>query len=622
MSNEQIKVLLIEDDPGDADLLQEMLCGGRTRSFDLVCTPRLSAGLERLDGRNVDVVLLDLLLPDSRGYDTFTKVHAQAPNVPIVVLTGLGDEGLARKALQEGAQDYLVKGQVDTTSLVRAMRYAMERKRVEEALRQSQQNYEQLINSIDGIVWEADAQTWRFSFVSKQAERLLGYPIDRWLTEPTFWVDHIHPDDQTWAVACCAEAIKEKRSHEFVYRMIAADGRIVWLRDIVTAIVENDHAIKLLGVMVDMTQRKRVEEALEGLRRQHELILDSAGEGIYGLDREGKTTFVNPAAARMIGWEIEDLIGQPMHAILHHSKPDGTPYPEAECPIYAAFKLGATHRMDTEVFWRKDNTCFPVGYITTPIREHGELVGAVVTFKDLTVERQTERLAILGRVAAGVAHELNNALGVVLATSHLLLKQTDPQSAAYPDLELIEKYAETCGRITQDLRLLGRPLPLKRELVQLSSLIEETLKPLQPTLASRKVQVNVVLDPHLPALSADPRLLSQALLNLITNAVEAMPEGGTLTLAVRLRQKDFVEIAVSDNGVGIAREHLNQIFEPFFTIKPTGDGMGLGLTMTSRIVEDHGGRVEVKSQVGKGSTFKVLLPLFEVLEATSEPLDW
>ena len=141
----------------------------------------------------------------------------------------------------------------------------------------------------------------------------------------------------------------------------------------------------------DATERKRAEETLEQLRRQNELILDAAGEGIYGLDLQGNTTFVNPAAARMIGWEAEELIGKPQHDILHHSKADGTPYPKEECPIYAAFHDGAVHHVTDEVFWRKDGTSFPVEYISTPIRdERGKLVGAVVTFKDITERKRAE----------------------------------------------------------------------------------------------------------------------------------------------------------------------------------------------------------------------------------------
>ena len=140
----------------------------------------------------------------------------------------------------------------------------------------------------------------------------------------------------------------------------------------------------------EIIERKLAESALERLKRQNELILNSAAEGIYGLDLQGNTTFANPAAARMIGWEVEELLGKPLHAILHHSKPDETPYPEQECPIYAAFKDGFVHHVDDEVFWRKDGTSFPVEYISTPIRERGELVGAVVTFRDITERKQAQ----------------------------------------------------------------------------------------------------------------------------------------------------------------------------------------------------------------------------------------
>ena len=137
------------------------------------------------------------------------------------------------------------------------------RKKAQEALRRSEQNYEELVNSIDGIVWEADAETFQFTFISKQAERLLGYPVERWLAEPNFWKEHLHALDRQWAVDFCARATEEKRPHEFEYRIIAADGRTIWLRDIVTVVVENNRPAKLRGVMVDITDRKQTEESLQ-----------------------------------------------------------------------------------------------------------------------------------------------------------------------------------------------------------------------------------------------------------------------------------------------------------------------------------------------------------------------
>jgi len=140
------------------------------------------------------------------------------------------------------------------------------------------------------------------------------------------------------------------------------------------------------------SQLQKVKNQLEQLQRHSELILQSAGEGIYGLDDQGHTTFVNRAAAEMIGWELEDLVGKPQHAILHHTRVDGSHYPAKTCPIYAAFKDGKVHTVDNEVFWRKDGSSFPVEYTSTPIRgENGDLLGAVVVFKDISQRKEAEK---------------------------------------------------------------------------------------------------------------------------------------------------------------------------------------------------------------------------------------
>lgn len=144
------------------------------------------------------------------------------------------------------------------------------------------------------------------------------------------------------------------------------------------------------SLTVQIAERKRAEEAIERLHRQNELILNSAGEGICGLDTEDRATFVNPAAARMLGWEVEELTGQSMHAMAHHTKPDGRPYAVEECPIFASLRNEQNCHIAYEVFWRKNGTSFPVEYISTPIRENGKTVGTVVTFDDITTRKQAE----------------------------------------------------------------------------------------------------------------------------------------------------------------------------------------------------------------------------------------
>jgi len=184
-----------------------------------------------------------------------------------------------------------------------------------------------------------------------------------------------------------------KPSHEVIEK-IDVNGEITGWIDLFTfplKDVDTGKTIGLIEYVRDITKRKKAEDEIKGLRRHNELILNFVTEGIYGVDLEGLTTFVNPAAARMVGWTAQDLIGKHQHELLHHTKADGTPYPTEECPIYKAYDDGQIHYKDDEVFWRKDRTSFPVEYTSTPMHdEQGEIVGAVVVFRDITARKRAK----------------------------------------------------------------------------------------------------------------------------------------------------------------------------------------------------------------------------------------
>jgi len=169
-------------------------------------------------------------------------------------------------------------------------------KQAHEALIQSQQRYKNLVNSIDGIVWEADAKTFQFTFISQQAERFFGYPLQDWLNQPSFWAEHIHPDDKTWAPTYCAESTANQRDHDFEYRMITADQRTLWIRDLVTVIVENDQAVKLCGIMLDVTDKKADEEKIAIFQR----FIETSGEGMGMTTLDGKVVYMNPSLCRFV----------------------------------------------------------------------------------------------------------------------------------------------------------------------------------------------------------------------------------------------------------------------------------------------------------------------------------
>jgi len=190
------------------------------------------------------------------------------------------------------------------------------RKLTEEAHRESRQQYESLVNSIDGIVWEIEIPTLSFTFVSKQAERLLGYPVEEWTGEPDFWINHMHPDDRGWAVDFCLAATKKLENYEFDYRMIAADGRVVWLRDYVAVDSKDGVAVGLRGVMIDITERKQAERIIKENEERYRLVAETASDVIVTIDESNTILFINPAAEKVLGYKPEELTGNNLEIII------------------------------------------------------------------------------------------------------------------------------------------------------------------------------------------------------------------------------------------------------------------------------------------------------------------
>ena len=266
-----------------------------------------------------------------------------------------------------------------------------ERKEVERKLREAELRYRTLVERVPAVVYTQEiGSSDRATYMSPQIESLTGYSPEDCKNLDLRW-DIVHPEDREWLQAEDERTGEPGEVFATEYRVLHRDGRTKWVRNESIMIEDEMSGTRYWqGFMLDITERKTFEEALERLNRQHEMVLKSAGEGIFGLDLDGNATFVNPAAARMTGWEAEELVGRPQHDILHHTKPDGSPYPRAECPIHAALKDKTIHVRDDEIFWRKDGTSFPVEYMSSPILQDGEVVGAVVTFKDITKRKALE----------------------------------------------------------------------------------------------------------------------------------------------------------------------------------------------------------------------------------------
>ena len=386
-------VLIVDDDPDIATALTDLLLH-EGYHVETVGTGTQAVALvqrERYQG-----ALLDIGLPDMDGLTVLKAFLAHDPVLPVIVLTAFGKAELAVEALNRGAFAYLTKP-YNRDELKATLRRALgihdlavKAEHAQSALLDSEERFRSVVESAPDAIILADHRGTIISW-NRTAQALFLYTREEIVGQP---LTTIMPERyreryvRRLEQAGTSDAIQSIGTRLELHGL-RKDGTEFPL-EVSLGTWTTPAGTFFSGIIRDITERKQAEEALARLRRRQELILAAAGEGIYGLDRLGRTTFVNPAGAAMLGYTVDELLGHPMHSILHHTRADGSSYPEAQCPIYAAFRDGAVHRVTDDVFWKKDGTSFLVEYVSTPIREQGELVGAVVVFRDITERKRAE----------------------------------------------------------------------------------------------------------------------------------------------------------------------------------------------------------------------------------------
>ncbi|WP_426756780.1 PAS domain-containing sensor histidine kinase [Myxococcus sp. Y35] len=478
-----------------------------------------------------------------------------------------------------------------------------------------------LVDNLDGIVWEADP-SFRFVFVSKQAERLLGYPVERWLDEPDFWVEHLHPEDRDWASAYCLSAARQGRPHEFEYRMLAADGRTVWLRDIVTVQSEDGRALRLHGIMVDVTEQHSAQERLAQTVSLLEATLDSTTDGLLVVDRHGRITAHNRQFKRL--WGLSELQGFVQDAAVLEAVREKVKDPEA---FFA--RLQALHTAPAEesfdVIELRDGRLLE--RYSLPQWHRGTITGRVWSFRDVTervrAERTQERLLGEAHEAIRVrddflsiaAHELKTPL-TPLRLQLELMKRALKEKTGIPE-ERVDKAMAQVHRLTSLVNDLvdassveaGR-LKLRRAPVPLLEVAREVCSDFRAISPDHDFACE--LSQEELVVMGDRGRLTQLLTSLMENALKYSPQGGTVRITLAHVDADAL-LAVADVGIGIPKEEQAHLFERFFRARnaPVSryGGLGLGLYVCRDIVERHGGRIWVESEPGRGSTFYVSLPV-------------
>jgi PAS domain S-box-containing protein len=623
-------LLLVEDNPSYSDYISTELAGG-LRSFRVTHAGSLAAALPLLAAGGIDVVLLDLALPDSDGIGTLHRVQVAAADVPIVVLSGIRSQQIAAAAVQAGAQDYLVKSEISGAVVERVVHYAidrraaeMRRRQAEEAQRVADQRFQLLSSASNDIIWDFNLATNEVWW-NPNLQKVFGYsPAE---IEPTLdsWKSRVHPDDLDEVMRAFNHAIgggEELFTAEYRFRRKSGTYAYVFDRGRVIR-DEWGNAVRMVGAMTDVSERHRT---LARIAEQASL-LDQARDAIIVRDLGHRVRYYNRSAERLYGWTAADVMGR---SVRDRFFDDPSIFDQAMLKLFE----DGNWEGEISVKGRNGARIFVESHWTLTRDAKGEPRSVLVIDTDITEKKELERrflraqrMESIGTLAGGIAHDLNNMLAPVLMSIELL-KDNPPEEERDVILSTIEASARRGAEMVRQVLTFARGMEGERTAVDVGALLRGVEKFANDTFM-KSIRVRSTIAPEVSGVLGDVTQLHQVLMNLCVNARDAMPEGGTLTLSADLqtigamdagldpqaRPGRYVAIKVSDTGTGIPVAILDRIYEPFFTSKPTGKGTGLGLSTSTAIVKSHGGFMRVDTEVGSGSTFTVFLPAQDLTSA-------
>jgi two-component system sporulation sensor kinase A len=536
-------------------------------------------------------------------------------------------EGLGKNLLD----DPIVKG------FVMNVRDATERVKAEKALRESEDKYRLITeNTSDYIsIMKFDGTLIYVSPSHKQ----LGYVPEGLLGKSG--ISMVHPEDKIkllpilrdYAQKKISEMLRiteERKSRSINFRFPDKSGNWHYLEATINLIknpVGRGHNILLISR--DITERKKAEEALRESEQKYRDLVEYMTDVIYSLDTAGNVTSVNEAGRFIYGFGLKETIGRNFAEWI----------PKEELPkAIQAFKriLNGERVVAETILIDKDGKAHNVEFSSTSIIKAGKIIGTRGIIRDITERKKAEealqdaynkikdtqeeliqsgKMVAMGQLAAGISHELNQPLTGIKGFTQAVLMELDKDSPFRQDLNKIVEQVDRMDKIIKNIRLFARKSNFQLEELDIIKPIEDSLMLLSQQLKVHNIRVNRTLAKDLPKIKGNSNQLQQVFLNLITNARDAMDslnsaDARELTIKACLSQdKKNIEITFQDTGCGIPPKDLRNIFNPFFTTKSTAGSIGLGLSIAYRIIENHKGRIEVDSQVSKGTTFRIALPI-------------
>jgi PAS domain S-box-containing protein len=507
-SRDPWRVLLIEDDEDDWVLARSLFATARP-GVELAWAKQRDEALSMLAGASYDAVLVDYLLGEHSGVELVRELVHRGLAPPVILLTGHGSHEVDLAAMEAGASEYLVKSEITPALLERTVRYAIEGKRAEEALRRREERYRRLLEGLDQLIYEVEVEDEEgplVTFVSRRARELYGVEAAELLGPASRWLEWVHAEDREAAAAEQARALRGTPVTRRYRVRPRGSAEWRWIEDrLLPRLDVHGGVVGLLGVARDVHDRVLAAEALH--EREEQL-------------------------------------------------------------------------------------------------------------------RQSQKMEAIGRLAGGIAHDFNNLLTAISGYTELVVMRLPADDPGQADAQEVLRAADRAAALTRQLLAFSRRQVLQPRPVDLNAVVRDAERLLR-RLIGEDVAIRLELADGLPAAVVDPGQMDQVLMNLAINARDAMPGGGELRIATRVRlvgSRDeasgdhavasgaWIELVVEDNGIGMSAEVRERVFEPFFTTKEPGRGTGLGMSTVYGIVEQSGGTITVDSTPGLGTRFTVLLP--------------
>jgi len=498
-----------------------------------------------------------------------------------------------------------------------------ERKKVEETLRQSQERLDLALKGAELGLWDCHISTGRIFFNERSSE-MLGYAAKRITTGLDLWEKRVHPDDIAHVKDSIKKHIKGRTPYvEMEYRVINKKGKWIWILER-GKVVERDKdgmAVRMAGTYLDITQRRKAENALRESQERFKNIAELLPEAIYESDLDGNLTFVNQSALELFGYTFEEF--ESGVNIIDIIAPEDCQ--RVRDKLSSMSKNEATGLMEYSAC-KKDGTVLPVLTHSNMIVREGVAVGIRGVIIDISEKKRLEnqlvraqKMEAIGTLAGGIAHDFNNLLMGIQGNASLMLLNLDKTAPEYKRLKGIEQYVQRGADLTRQLLGVARGGKYDVLSVDLRDIMLKSSEMFGRT--KKEIHIHRTYNEDLWAVEVDKGQMEQVFLNLYVNAGHAMPEGGELYLEadnVILDENDvephelsagrYVKIVVADTGIGMDETTKSRIFDPFFTTKDRGVGTGLGLASVYGIIKNHNGFITVDSRAGEGATFTIYLP--------------